>query len=593
MRQLVIGGIAAALVLAAAAPASAQWVYTKTYSSGNLTTAIPDGGNATIPMTITEAGRVADLNVRVRITHPRDNDLSLGLGFSTPGSSFGSSLAHRAGGEGDDYGSGNADCSGTPTVFDDDSSTPIASGVAPFTATSYAPEVSFGAYSVLRADWRFSASDVVAGNTGTINCFELQITREKDIVVRNDAGQPGAVVAYFAPRRLNATTPLCSPASGSFFPIGPTTVTCTARRLSFPFDTDSEAFVVTVEDREDPTITAPPNQTRSNDPNQAGAVVNFPPPSASDNAPEVMVVCSPASGSFFPLGTTTVTCTATDASGNTASDSFTVTVNDTQAPTITPPPDQTVNNDPGQASARVTYPPPTASDNAPGVSASCTLPSGALFPLGTTTVTCTARDAANNTTSRTFTVTVRDAEPPRISPRPLAPLGNQLGRVGAVVGYPDPEISDNAPGVTHACSPPSGSFFPIGTTTVSCTATDAAGNTASASFPVAVTLVRCSLLGNRRANRLNGTAGRDWICGGAGNDRIAARAGDDLVDGGAGNDMLAGGAGRDDLRGGAGNDIVNARRGGNDRVRCGRGRDTVLANRRDRVARDCEMVRRT
>jgi hypothetical protein len=47
---------------------------------------------------------------------------------------------------------------------------------------------------------------------------------------------------------------------------------------------------------------------------------------ASDNCPGVTFVCSAASGSTFPIGTTTVTCTATDTSGNTASCSFTVTV---------------------------------------------------------------------------------------------------------------------------------------------------------------------------------------------------------------------------------------------------------------------------
>jgi hypothetical protein len=51
---------------------------------------------------------------------------------------------------------------------------------------------------------------------------------------------------------------------------------------------------------------------------------------ASDNCPGVTTVCAPPSGSVFPLGTTTVTCIATDTSGNTATCSFTVTV-------VTPP----------------------------------------------------------------------------------------------------------------------------------------------------------------------------------------------------------------------------------------------------------------
>ncbi|WP_318618939.1 HYR domain-containing protein [Priestia megaterium] len=48
-------------------------------------------------------------------------------------------------------------------------------------------------------------------------------------------------------------------------------------------------------------------------------------------------------------------------------------------------------------------------------------------------------------------------------------------------------VSDNRPGVTTSCSPPSGSFFPIGTTPVTCTATDAVGNTATCSFTITVT----------------------------------------------------------------------------------------------------------
>ena len=65
----------------------------------------------------------------------------------------------------------------------------------------------------------------------------------------------------------------------------------------------------------------------------AGAVVTFPTPTAVDNTDgAVPVICSPASGSQFPIGTTAVTCTATDASGNSASSSFNVTVTDPRTP---------------------------------------------------------------------------------------------------------------------------------------------------------------------------------------------------------------------------------------------------------------------
>jgi hypothetical protein len=53
---------------------------------------------------------------------------------------------------------------------------------------------------------------------------------------------------------------------------------------------------------------------------------------------------------------------------------------------------------------------------------------------------------------------------------------------------------------------------------------------------------------------------------------------------------ILGSAGRDSVLAGRGGDLVLVRRGNVDKVRCGKGRDTVLAGRRDRIARDCERV---
>jgi hypothetical protein len=220
-----------------------------------------------------------------------------------------------------------------------------------------------------------------------------------NITVSNDPNQCGAVVSYPAPTTSGTCgTITCSPASGSFFPAGTTTVTCTSTVG------ETCVFTVTVVDTQPPTITCPANVTVSNDPNQCGAVVNYPAPTASDNCPGVGVTCSPASGSFFPVGVTTVTCTAQDATGNTATCTFTVTVNDTQPPSITCPANMTVSQD--SAFGAVVPFTATASDNCPGVTVACTPASGSVFPLGTTTVTCTATDAHNNTATCTFTVTV-------------------------------------------------------------------------------------------------------------------------------------------------------------------------------------------
>jgi hypothetical protein len=116
--------------------------------------------------------------------------------------------------------------------------------------------------------------------------------------------------------------------------------------------------------------------------------------------------CSPASGSTFPLGTTTVTCTASDAAGNTGSKDFTVTVVDTTPPVLTLPSNMTVSAA-SASGAIVTYT-ASASDIVDGsVAVSCSPASGSNFAPGTTTVNCSATDAAANTASGSFTVSVK------------------------------------------------------------------------------------------------------------------------------------------------------------------------------------------
>jgi len=83
-----------------------------------------------------------------------------------------------------------------------------------------------------------------------------------------------------------------------------------------------------------PAITCPPDVAVSNDPGQCSAVANYPAPVVVGGSGNVIVVCNPAPGSSFPVGTTTVTCTATDASGNTATCGFNVVVRDSESPII-------------------------------------------------------------------------------------------------------------------------------------------------------------------------------------------------------------------------------------------------------------------
>ena len=114
--------------------------------------------------------------------------------------------------------------------------------------------------------------------------------------------------------------------------------------------------------------------------------------------------------------------------------------------------------------------------------------------------------------------------------------------------------------------------------------------------------LRCTVVGNGRANTLSGTPGRDVICGFGGRDRLWAGRGNDVVVGGRGADLLLGVAGRDFLLGGAKSDELKGG-GGRDRLAGGRGRDTLLARDglrdkvsggpgHDRAQIDCDRDRR-
>jgi hypothetical protein len=125
--------------------------------------------------------------------------------------------------------------------------------------------------------------------------------------------------------------------------------------------------------------------------------------------------CSPSSGSNFPIGSTTVTCTATDAAGNVRTETFTVTVIlegsvDTTPPVLTVPSSQTytTNNatEIGFGGASYDYGFATATDDSGSILISCSPQSGSFFTFGTTTVTCTATDDSLNVGIASFTVTV-------------------------------------------------------------------------------------------------------------------------------------------------------------------------------------------
>lgn len=343
----------------------------------------------------------------------------------------------------------------------------------------------------------FVATDE-SGNTSTCS-FDVVVTDVQkpvitnipaNITVSNDAAVCGAKVNWTAPVATDncpGVVLTSSHQSGDLFPIGNTTVTYTATDAYG--NTISSAFTVTVNDTEKPVINGlPANITVSNDAGVCGANVNWAVVTASDNCAGATIVSSHASGQQFPIGTTTVTYTATDAAGNSSTASFTVTVNDTEKPVIHGlPANITVSNDAGVCGANVSWTAATATDNCAGVSIVSSYAPGHQFPVGTTTVTYTATDAAGNTASGSFIVTVNDTEKPVIAGMPSnAAVSNDAGICGAKVIWTAPSAADNCPGVVLTSTHQPGFVFPVGTTTVTYTATDAYGNTTSASFTVTV-----------------------------------------------------------------------------------------------------------
>ncbi len=362
------------------------------------------------------------------------------------------------------------------------------------------------------------ASSNSANCTFTVTVVDNQlptISCPSNISVNVDAGNTGAVVTYTAPVGLDNcaganTVQTAGLASGATFPVGITTntfeVTDAANNKTIC------GFTVTVADNEFPEITCPGNITVDATAGTCGAVVNYVTPVGTDALPGAITaqIAGLASGSTFPVGTTTNTFEVTDASNNKTSCSFTVLVNDVENPTIVGLPGNiVVGNDLNQCGALVSWIEPASADNCSGHSIAQTAgpANGSLFPVGTTTVTYTANDTSGNTHVESFTVKVNDTQKPVIAgcPGNISRTSN-AGICTAIVTWTEPTATDNCPGtITWTKSHLPGSTFDSGTTTVTYTATDADGNVSDVcSFNVIVTDNQKPIISNCPANIVTG-----------------------------------------------------------------------------------------
>jgi hypothetical protein len=191
-------------------------------------------------------------------------------------------------------------------------------------------------------------------------------------------------------------------------------------RQDLPFILDGEAC----------TMSVPSNQTVPASPTACNATVSYTPtiaPAVCASGGTIVPSCTPASGSTFPLGTSTVNCTSNFGH----SGSFTITVVDQTPPAVTCPANQNLVSM-GGAPVTFSWTNPASDNCTAPLTVTCSVPSGSVFPIGTTTVTCQSTDAAGNTGSCQFQVSVVLGVP---DPRPIPMVGLfALGGLAGLIG---------------------------------------------------------------------------------------------------------------------------------------------------------------
>src|SRR5215467_7591009 len=354
-----------------------------------------------------------------------------------------------------------------------------------------------------------------------------------NLIVANATNARGSVVDYKVSATDNVATnihPICQPiASGQVFPIGNTTIVCTAKDNNN--NTAKASFVVVVEDNlriqllSQPFITNYTSHERSfvtnivydriNYPiydstdqrsivkdiadrvdldgslskiiiatSSAGAIVKYNPTLGGEN---VSATCIPSSGSMLPIGTHFITCTAIDKQGTMIMQKFVITVAaDRTPPRIQVPNHNLIVANATNARGSVVDYKVSATDNvATNIHPICQpIASGQVFPIGNTTIVCTAKDNNNNTAKASFVVVIADRTPPRIQvPNHNLIVANATNARGSVVDYKVSATDNVATNIHPICQPiASGQVFPIGNTTIVCTAKDNNNNTAKASI---------------------------------------------------------------------------------------------------------------
>lgn len=337
--------------------------------------------------------------------------------------------------------------------------------------------------------------DLLSGDTTDICSFIVEVTLDPSYAI-SDCPSNVVIdlntscdrrVLWFEPEVACGISLASNKSPGDEFPIGTTTVNYTAFKGNRIYGTCS--FTVTMNDNTPPVFDTCPNNITLDANDDCEAVANWPVPEASDNCGfEPDLTSDFANGSTFPIGTTTVTYTATDEGGNTATCSFDVTVVDNTGPEFLNIPTEVRVSADENCEASATWNEILAEDNcSTDIMITSNFNSGDVFPLGETTVEYSATDEADNESISSFTVIVEDNTAPINTSCPNNMTVSANSNCESTTTWDIPTFTDNCdsnPQITSTHNP--GDTFPLGSTTVTYTATDNAGNEAICSFTVSV-----------------------------------------------------------------------------------------------------------
>ncbi|XP_054752963.2 adhesion G-protein coupled receptor G4-like [Lytechinus pictus] len=326
--------------------------------------------------------------------------------------------------------------------------------------------------------------------------YALQDPCPSDITVPTDFNSTHTTVSWEKPSLVNNQRDihlLSYYEPGNRFNLGKTDVVYNASDLLGMAEVC--VFTITVEDVEPPTIQGcPDDMFVPTDPGRAMAQVSWVDPIAIDNSGQVDLATKAIPGTYYGIGSFTIAYTATDSAGNEATCSFSIMIEDREPPQVTCPDDIVVDTIPGASHSRATWSSPTVTDNSGRTIIMKDPGTDGVFIYGISNRTYSVRDGTGNIGNCTFTIQVRDSEPPRFMncPRSIRRYIETSRENTTFVQWDEPIADDNV-GISwpwHRSHKP-GTRFAVGDHHVSYVVNDLAGNNVSCDFVVSVIEARC------------------------------------------------------------------------------------------------------